>query len=177
MKTSRALKSAAWAAAGAALLGGGMFLGFFSALLDRKRRELSPTISPPQTNERIEQLTLAVADLQKRVYGGAPADKLESVSRRVEQLEQRVEQLVNEPPGLPAVDQVLEAVEQMVSAKIGGLDERLTDQVQAIDLLRTASAQTDALLQKLLEAVETLAERNSGESRPGPSDGRDYPVA
>ena len=195
MSKTGALKSAALAAAGAALLGGGMFLGFVSAMLRRREPGAEPgggSIAGPAAPEavsarRIDGLARSVADLERRFETAASpapaavADQLEAVTSRVEQLERRVEQLVTGVPAIPTVDQILTAVEQMVAAKIGGLDERLTNQVHAIEMLRNASVQTDALLHKLIHAVEALADQTveqaefpEAELAPVP---RDYPIA
>lgn len=194
-----------------------MFLGFVSALVRRKQLELggaapvtpgpTPVTAPdPAYLRRVDELASAVAALQKRVdtraetglkSAAAPpseemAGRLEAVSERIERLERRVEQLASEASAAPAVDtdQVLAAVEQMITQRIGGLDERLTDQVRAIELLRSASAQTDTLLQKLICAVEVLAEQageklaKSASAAEGNAEGalgagppRDYPFA
>ncbi|MBI3666296.1 MAG: hypothetical protein HY236_08745 [Acidobacteria bacterium] len=163
MNTSGPLKNATWALAGAALLGGGMYLGFASSLVRRRKQFLAvPVPGPdPVLTRRVDELVLAIAELQKRSEDGRPqpelSDRLDGVTLRVEQLEHRLEQWANEPLALPPIDQVLAAVEKMVAERIDGLDERLSDQVHAIELLRNASAQTDVLLQKLITAVETLA--------------------
>ncbi len=157
------LETAAWAAAGAALLGGGLFLGFVSAMLGRRREgEAEASVPDPTLARRVEDLATLVTGLQGRVESAAaPGNKLDAITERVGQLERRVEQILVEAPAGPSVEQVLAAVEQMVAAKIGGLDERLTDQVHAIELLRHASTQTDALLHRLIQAVEGLAEQSS----------------
>lgn len=151
-------------------------MGFTSALIRRKKQLGSPVPAPapdPELARRMEELALAVTELQKRSENGRPrqpveiSERLDAVTLRMDQLERRLEQWVSEPPALPPVDQVLAVVENMVAARINGLDERLSDQVHAIELLRNASAQTDALLQKLLTAVEALADQ-SAERRSAP---------
>ncbi len=160
------LETAAWAAAGAALLGGGLFLGFVSAMLGRRREdkgEAEAAVPDPTLSRRVEDLATLVTGLQNRVEAPtAPVQKLDAITLRLDELERRVEQiLIETTPAMPSVEQVLAAVEQLVTAKIGGLDERLTDQVHAIELLRHASTQTDALLHRLIQAVENLAEQSS----------------
>ncbi len=189
-------------------MGGGIFLGLVTAALRRPFEPLAPGVAPPPLDpafqRRIEELAGAVTNLQQRFdtaeqhrSAGPPegqpqavTERLNEVSSRIEQLERRVEQLVSETPSLPPIDQVLAAVEHMVAVKIAGLDERLTDQVHAIELLRSASSQTDALLQKLITAVEALADQTAermeaAEQGPAgaPAAGapavhqRDYPIA
>jgi methyl-accepting chemotaxis protein len=138
-----------------------MFVGFVSALLARRRESEAPAMPPDAgLSRRVDELAGVVGQLRQRLEAAArPASQIEAISDRVEQLERRVEQIVAEMPAPPPIEQVLAAVEEMVSAKIGGLDERLTDQVHAIELLRGASAQTDALLQRLIQAVESLTEQ------------------
>src|SRR5712692_1100789 len=154
MKPTDALKNAAWAAAGAVLLGGGMFLGLVSAALRRRPDEAADPQPAPANQEylkRFEELVASVAALENRIEARTPAapaavpSQLEAVSARVEQLERRVEQLVSETQPIPAADQVLAAVEQMVAVKIGALDERLTDQVHAIVFHEPATTETDVL--------------------------------
>ncbi len=193
MQAAGPLKTVVWALAGTALLGGGLFLGILSALLGRRAARLeeepSPLLPPgwPDQGRRVEELAKAVADLQSRLGPDLPPaveERLETVKVRVDQLEGRLEQVVREGAVLPPMEQVLAAVERMVAVRIGGLDERLTDQVNAIELLRKASAQTDALLQKLIQAVESLAEQSAesepvarGEARNDEGGRPDYPIA
>jgi methyl-accepting chemotaxis protein len=175
MNRSGPLETVAWAAAGAALLGGGIFLGLLSAAFRRPRESSAapaPPLPDPALTRRVEDLATAVAGLQQRLEAAAPAaEKIVSVSQRVDQLERRIEQMIAEAPAGPSLEQVLAAVEQMVAAKIGGLDERLTDQVHAIELLRHASAQTDTLLHRLIQAVEALS-AHSAELSPSLRTGR-----
>ena len=180
MKVTDILKSVVWAAAGAVFVGGGMVVGHFATLVEQQARrdEPAPGEPPeprvardPDFGRRLDRLASSVASLEARVEAVASAPdngRVEAITERVDQLERLVEQTIAQTPPLPPIDQVLGAVEQMISARIGGLDERLTDQVHAIELLRSASAQTDVLLQRLIQAVETLAHPPAGqEPAPG----------
>jgi hypothetical protein len=202
MKASEIAKGVAWAAAGAALLGGGMIFGRLASLLPRTREQQDAgapeeparrdRIEPSaEIGRRLEALAASVTELEKRMETPAPVpaklDQIDVISQRVEKLERRVDELLAEPAQLPPIDQVLAAVEQMISTRIGGLDERLSDQVHAIELLRTASTQTDTLLQRLIQAVEALTgpaaepERETGKRETPPSTAErprdwDYPI-
>jgi len=167
MSRHGALETAVWAVAGAALLGGGIVLGLASAALGKRQKaEDSAAPSPmpgpdPGLSKLVEELAATVAGLERRVeLTAAPIAKVDAVTQRVEELERRVDQIAVESQPAPPIEQVLAAVEQMVAAKIGGLDERLTDQVHAIELLRHASVQTDVLLERLLRAVEGLSDQS-----------------
>jgi hypothetical protein len=169
MKVTDVIKSVVWAVAGAVFVGGGMVVGRFATLVEQQARADDPAAGkPPEPRvardpdfgRRLDRLASSVASLEARVEAvtSAPGNgQVEAITERVDQLERLVEQTIAQTPPLPPIDQVLGAVEQMVSARIGGLDERLTDQVHAIELLRSASAQTDVLLHRLIQAVEGLA--------------------
>jgi sugar-specific transcriptional regulator TrmB len=167
MKTTGSLTGAAWAVAGAAILGGGVVLGFASALVQRRetKPELAPPASPETANQRrADELARAVAALERRLEAAAKhrsdestADRLDAVNLRIEKLEARMDQVFNESAAAPRIDQVLGVVEHMVASRVEGLDQRLDDQVEAIESLRNASTQTDVLLQRLLLAVEALS--------------------
>lgn len=87
-----------------------------------------------------------------------------------------------DPPEEPLPAAVEAAVEAMVAARLGGLDERITEQVRAIELLRDSSAETDALLERLIVAVTELAEQRAENvaapgARQDSSEERGYPPA
>ncbi len=188
MKLTDIVKSVVWAAAWAVFVGGGMVVGHFATLAERQaRRDESAPGEPPEPRaardpdfgRRLDRLASSVASLEARVEAAASAPdngRVEAITERVDQLERLVEQTIAQTPPLPPIDQVLRAVEEMISARIGGLDQRLTDQVHAIELLRSASAQTDVLLQRLIQAVETLAHPPAGQE-PAPGSRRGQTAA
>jgi len=81
----------------------------------------------------------------------------------------------------PPEEALLAAVEAMVAARVGGLDERIAEQVRAIELLRDSSAETDALLERLIVAVTELAqqrvEQDVTAAPQSSSEERSYPPA
>ncbi len=51
-------------------------------------------------------------------------------------------------------------MEQLLSKTMASLDERLTAQAQSIDLLKTTVSQTDSLLERVLESIDSLQSFN-----------------
>ena len=47
-------------------------------------------------------------------------------------------------------------MEQFLSKTMGSLDDRLTAQAQSIDVLKTTVSQTDSLLERVLESLDSL---------------------
>jgi hypothetical protein len=112
------------------ILSGGLVLGFLASLL----RDPAPRVRSRAEQvliRRIKELAAAVAALEKRIESGVPLPD-------------------------PAAGEVLAAVDNIVAARIGGIDQRIQEQAQAVELLREASAQTDVLLERLITAIHAL---------------------
>jgi hypothetical protein len=140
-------------------------------------RRVPPPAPEAPHEKRIDALARAVDSFERRLETAAEdrhrpvestARRLDALSLRVGELESRVEQLLDASAAAPRPDQVLDTVEHLVAARVDGLDQRLNDQLNAIELLRNASAQTDFLLQELISAVEALSEQSLPEGR-GPA--------
>jgi uncharacterized coiled-coil protein SlyX len=56
----------------------------------------------------------------------------------------------------PTIGQIVAAMEQLLSHTMASLDERLSTQSHSIDVLKTAVSQTDSLLERVLESLDSL---------------------
>jgi uncharacterized coiled-coil protein SlyX len=57
---------------------------------------------------------------------------------------------------LPTLAQVVSTMEEMLSSTMSGLDQKLTDQVKSIEVLKTTVAQSDELMERVLDSIYSL---------------------
>ena len=65
---------------------------------------------------------------------------------------------------LPSTVQIVSAMDELLAKAMSGLEGRLTAQAQSIETLQTTVTQTDELLERVLESLDTL--------RDAPAEGR-----
>jgi len=53
-------------------------------------------------------------------------------------------------------------MEQLLGKTMQSLDQRLAAQAEAVDLLKTTVSQTDALLERVIESLDSLREEADG---------------
>lgn len=110
--------------------------------MGRSRRETSPNA---------DDWKQAVADLEARVIAREAAS-----ARRFEAVETRLLDHSQKLADLPSTRQIVAAMEQLLSKTMATLDERLTTQAHSIELLKTTVSQTDNLLERVLESIDSL---------------------
>ncbi len=134
------LKNGGWmVAAGAALVGAGLLRSIAPAPRPAPRSEPEPAPPPPQPKSEPD---------------------LSAVHQRIERLEKRVVQCeADRAPGT-IEETARAAAENVVGAKIAGLDDRLTEQVRAIEKLQKASEKTDALLERLMDVLQAVLDQS-----------------
>jgi uncharacterized coiled-coil protein SlyX len=123
----------------AALLLAGVAAGAFSKIFK------------PTDTEQIAQLKRSLADLEGRV-----ANQEAVHDNRLNQLEAKVnnhEQRLND---VPSTSQIVAAMEALLSKTMTSLDDRLTSQAHSIEVLKTTVSQTDELLERVLESIDSL---------------------
>jgi hypothetical protein len=57
----------------------------------------------------------------------------------------------------PSTQEIVAAVERLLFRTMTSLDERLSAQAQSIELLKGTVSQTDSLLERVLESIDSLA--------------------
>lgn len=99
----------------------------------------------------IRDLREAVAGLENRLAAqeSASADRLSKIEARIEE---HSTQLAD----VPSTSQIVAAMEQLLSKTMANLDDRLASQAHSIDVLKTTVSQTDGLLERVLESLDTL---------------------
>jgi hypothetical protein len=106
---------------------------------------------------RRESEAPASGDLSSiRELRGQIAQIESATSWRLSQIEKRVEEHSAKLSGLPATEQIVGAMEQLLAKTMSSLDDRLTTQAQSIEVLRTTVSQTDNLLERVLESLDSI---------------------
>lgn len=98
--------------------------------------------------QEIAQLKKSLADLQSRH------------ENRLSQLEVIAADHEQRLSDVPSTAQIVAAMEALLSKTMTSLDERLSAQAHSIEVLKTTVSQTDELLERVLESIDNLRERN-----------------
>lgn len=120
--------------------------GIAAGALTSSRRERA-TGDPAATAD----LKHALAGLETRLATQASAH-----ADRFTQIEARLEEHAAKLAEIPSTSQIVAAMEQLLAKTMTTLDDRLTTQAHSIEVLKTTVSQTDSLLERVLESLDTL---------------------
>ena len=101
--------------------------------------------------EALRELRKATAELEGRVIAQDTA-----TSERFAQIETRLEEHAVRLAEVPSTNQIVAAMEHLLSKTMSTLDDRLTMQAQTIEVLKGTVAQTDSVLERILESLDSL---------------------
>jgi len=99
----------------------------------------------------IRDLKKSVADLESRLN---TQDKTQA--ERFSQIETRLDDHATKLANIPSTAQIVSAMEQLLSKTMSSLDDRLSTQAHSIEVLKTTVSQTDSLLERVLESLDSL---------------------
>ena len=99
----------------------------------------------------MEELRKSLAGLENRIQ-----EKDAAVEARFGQVEARLEEHTARLADVPSTSQIVAAMEQLLSKTMASLDERLSTQANSIEVLRSTVSQTDTLLERVLESLDSL---------------------
>jgi hypothetical protein len=105
----------------------------------------------PEDSQATGELKKSLAALDARVSAGEAA-----TAEKFGQIEARLEEHSSKLAEMPSTAQIVGAMEQLLAKTMASLDERLTTQAHSIDVLRTTVGQTDSLLERVLESLDSL---------------------
>ena len=77
-------------------------------------------------------------------------------STRFAAIETRLDEHAQKLTDVPSTSQIVAAMEQLLSKTMASLDDRLTTQARSIEVLKTTVSQTDSLLERVLESLDSL---------------------
>jgi hypothetical protein len=107
--------------------------------------------APAPTAPPAQDLRRAISDLESRLAGHEAV-----TASRFGQLESRVEEISGKLAEMPSTQQIVSAMEQLLSKTMSSLDDRLSTQAHSIEILKTTVTQTDTLLERVLESLDSL---------------------
>ena len=106
-----------------------------------------------------EELKSAVAKLEAHIDTRLSAQESAN-SARFSTIEAKLEEHAERLADVPSTTQIVTAMEQILARTMSSLDERLNSQARSIDTLKTTVAQTDGLLERVLESLDSLQNFN-----------------
>lgn len=98
-----------------------------------------------------QDLKRAIADLELRI-----AAQENAATNRLTEIEAKLQEHAARLAEVPSTAQIVSAMEQLLSKTMASLDDRLTTQAHSIEVLKTTVSQTDSLLERVLESLDSL---------------------
>ena len=121
--------------------------GIAAGALTGVRRERGAGMDSAATQELKNSLAGLEARLTAQDLAGA---------QRFTAIEARLDEHATKLAEVPSTAQIVAAMEQLLSKTMTSLDERLTTQAHSIEVLKTTVSQTDSLLERVLESLDSL---------------------
>ena len=113
----------------------------------------------------LDELKKSLAGLESRIETREAENTV-----RFAQIDTRLDEQAAKLADVPSTSQIVAAMEQLLSKTMSSLDDRLSSQARSIEVLKTTVSQTDSLLERVLESLDTL------QSYTDPSDLAEDPI-
>jgi hypothetical protein len=109
--------------------------------------------------EALKELRQATNGLESRLaaHESATATRFTKIESRLDDHETKIAEM-------PSTAQIVAAMEHVLAKSMTSLDDRLTRQANSIEILKTTVSQTDSVLERILESLDSL------HAQPGPHD-------
>jgi hypothetical protein len=122
--------------------------GVAAGALTNSRRDRGTSIDSGAVQD-LKQALMSEINTRLNTYDSASAT-------RFTQIEARLEEHATKLADVPSTTQLVAAMEGLLSKTMASLDERLTTQARSIEVLKTTVSQTDSLLERVLESLDSL---------------------
>jgi chromosome segregation ATPase len=132
-----------------------IFLAGIAAGALAGRRERTEAPAGPAEGDLRESIKESLNELEARMEARLQRHET-SVSERFQQVETRLEEHAAKLADVPSTAQIVAAMEQILARSMSSLDERLANQAHSIEVLRTTVSQTDGLLERVLESLDSF---------------------
>lgn len=121
--------------------------GIAAGALTRSRREPGEVLGSADA----EGIKKSLAGLETRLASQEAAS-----AARFTQIEARLDEHATKLADVPSTSQIVSAMEQLLAKAMSNLDDRLTTQAKSIEVLKSTVTQTDSLLERVLESLDSL---------------------
>jgi hypothetical protein len=123
-----------------------------SWLAGRRKEDFAPAAaSGPAPARNSENWSRSIGDLERRLAAQEAA-----TTERFAAVEAKIDEQTSRLADLPSTQQIVGAMEQLIARTMTSLDDRLTNQAHSIEVLKTTVSQTDNLLERVLESLDSL---------------------
>ncbi|HEX3747739.1 MAG TPA: hypothetical protein VHW09_27575 [Bryobacteraceae bacterium] len=129
--------------------------GIAAGALSSARRERGGAGMDPAALQELKQ-SLANLETRLTAQDSASAERFNASAERFNKVEARLEEHAGKLADVPSTAQIVAAMEQLLSRTMSSLDDRLTTQAHSIEVLKTTVSQTDSLLERVLESLDSL---------------------
>lgn len=99
----------------------------------------------------LDALKKSLAELESRVAANESATIV-----RFQEVDRQIQDHTARLADVPSTSQIIAAMEQLLTKTMSSLDERLTSQARSIEVLKSTVSQTDTLLERVLESLDSL---------------------
>ena len=123
--------------------------GVAAGALTLSRREKGP--APAVDAGASQDLKNSISRLENSLAAQDSAN-----AKRFAQVEVRLDEHAGKLAEVPSTAQIVAAMEQLLTKTMASLDDRLTTQAHSIEVLKTTVSQTDSLLERVLESLDSL---------------------
>jgi len=112
--------------------------------------------SSPKPREGTGTATEGAGETPVGAASGDAAVPYGAVAERLDRIESRLDEHAAKLAEVPTTGQIVSVMEQLLSKTMTSLDERLTNQAHSIEVLKSTVSQTDSLLERVLESLDSL---------------------
>jgi hypothetical protein len=121
---------------------------------------LARAISNRQQARELAALKRALSDAQEHL-----AARQVALDDTIARLEQRLDTHETRLNDIPSTTQIVAAMDELLSKTMHSLNQRLSAQADSIELLKTTVAQTDGLLERVIESLDSLRQVPEADSK------------
>lgn len=100
---------------------------------------------------QLDSVKQSIAELESKL-----ASQLSEAESRFASIEKRLDEQDIQLQGVPSTVQIVAAMEELMAKTMSAIDEKLAAQAHSIEVLKTTVSQTDDLLERVLESLDSL---------------------